>query len=233
MKSAGIAIEGEFGGCVRPVRIISTEANLVPGFPDVEKQERVIYGELRETNHMHHRRMVVVDFLGQVFGGLGLVMSRERLDHAPVSALKVTLPRSAAVLFEQGFVGTAEFMKIREAWDDNSMAFVEGASGAETDDLLNQPGVGGCVRHGQLGREAGVFEELSRGASDHEAMMGVIRRRFPGLTDPPFLFVEMVFPNQFIGVGKGVLLEIEGAWIGSNFAGRERAASQHNQEQQT
>ena len=57
--------------------------------------------------------------------------------------------------------------------------------------------------------ETRVEEELPGGASEHEAMEGVIRPGGTGLGLPVSLAVVAVFPNQQVGEGKCVGVEVE------------------------
>ena len=158
---------------------------------------------------MHDRRSVVLDFPHQVLGGLALLMPAERPDHPPMPALKITLPHAAALRFQESFLPLAERAQVRVAGDDNFFRFGQLFARTRRNHLANLSAVSGGVGFRQGRLEAGILKKLLRRTGDDETAVGVIGFRFTGPVGPFTVFVEVIFPNQFVGVGKCVLLENE------------------------
>jgi hypothetical protein len=127
-----------------------------------------------------------------------------------MSPLKVAEPGAARFRLEQGTVVCAEIVQVCVAWDSNP--FFEGrlCAWARGEDLTDQAAVGQIIGGPGFRVEHGVGEELFGGSDDDETMVAVFGRRRSGFAAPPALGVPGILPNEFIGVGKGVLAKGEG-----------------------
>src|SRR5436190_5860938 len=77
------------------------------------------------------------------------------------------------------------------------------------DDLVDEVTVSGFVRSGQVWSEAGIHEELLGGSSQHETAQPIGGFRIALMRDPLSRAVEFVDPEQLVGEGEGVALEVE------------------------
>lgn len=223
-ESAGGAVKSKRGGLVRVVGIVGGETYFTVGFDGVEKQEGVIDAQRGKTDEMHDGRAVVFEVGDQSVGHALFKAVAEGHDEAPVAALEIALPRAAASEFKQRGLRGAEAMQIRIAGDDDFFRFGREFGGVRGGDAANQFAIGGGIGDGEVGVETGVFEELLGGAGHDKAVMVIFRRGVARVTDPFAVFVIVIFPNQFVGIGEGIGLKIERAPVVGGGRGRCRAA---------
>src|SRR5262249_51836110 len=97
--------------CLRTVRfvwIVDRKLDRVFHGLCCEHQQRVIDAQLREADDMDYGRPILFDVEEQLLRRVFLVRAIEWKDHAPMAALKITLPRTTAFVFEQPLVRRAE-----------------------------------------------------------------------------------------------------------------------------
>ena len=111
----------------------------------------MIDGQAGEAHQVHDRRSVVLDFPHQALGGLALLIPAERPDHPPMPALKITLPRAAAMRFQESFLPLAECAQVRVAGDDNFFLFGHSFARTGRNHLANPPSVSGGYDHDGCG----------------------------------------------------------------------------------
>lgn len=214
LESAGGAVEGERGGFAGIVGVVGGETDLLVRFAGIEEEEGVVDAERGEADDVDDGRAVVLEVGKELFGHALLEATAEGHHDAPMAALEIALPRSAALRLEQRAPGGAEAVEIGIAGDDDFFGFRGEFGGVGSSDATNQFAVGGGVGDGQGGVEPGVLEELLGGAGDDEAMMGIFGRGVAGMADPLAVFVVVIFPDEFIGEGERVGLEVKGAAVG-------------------
>ena len=76
------------------------------------EQDGVVDSELREAAQVDDGQFARRDLVGESASFARLSGAGEREGQAPVAALKIAMPRAAAVFLEQGFVGRAEFAQV-------------------------------------------------------------------------------------------------------------------------
>ena len=123
IKRAGGAVEGKRGGLRRVIGIVSGETDYLFRFAGDKQQDGVIDAERREANEMNDRRAIVFDVGDELFGLALLETVGEWHHDAPVSALKITLPRAAALFLQQGSLRGAEGVQIGVAGNDDFFGF--------------------------------------------------------------------------------------------------------------
>src|SRR2546425_451799 len=79
----------------------------------------MIDSQTGKTHQVHDRRGVVPDLRHQALGGSVLLRPAEGPDHPPMPALKITLPRAAALRLQEGFLPMAERVQVCVARDDD------------------------------------------------------------------------------------------------------------------
>jgi len=208
-KYAARAVELQCCWFLRGIRIVCCEQDFLIGLSCVEQDHGMVDLQARKADEVNDRRAVLPDFSGQLLRGAFLVTSAERPDHAPVSTLKITLPRSAAFLFQEILLRHAELAQVRIAGNNDFFIIRHFFTRTARNNLVDELAIGLFVSGGLRWIEAGVDEELFRRAGDDKAMVRVIRLRLARSMDPFALRVEVVFPDQLVRVGESVVLKIE------------------------
>lgn len=210
IEGAGGTVVGELGGVIGFVGVVGGEDDLAISFGGVEEEDGVVDGELGEADEMNDGRAVVSDFLHEFCGHVLLLMTAEGIHDAPMTALDVALPGAPAFLLEKVLLGAAEIAEVGVAGNDDFAGIGEFAFRTAGEDAMDELTIGVGVGDGSGGIEAGVLKELARGTDDDEAVVGVIGFRVMRFADPFTMVVVVIIPDELVGVGEGVALEIEG-----------------------
>src|SRR6266436_630522 len=109
---------------------------------------------------MNNRRAVSFQGIDQLPGRPFLMPPGEGKDHAPVTALKIALPRATTSRLEQSLPRAAEPEQVCIAWENNALIFRQLAPWAYGQNAPDQFLISLLVRDGQIRIKAGMVEKL-------------------------------------------------------------------------
>lgn len=185
-----------------------------------EDHQRVVYGQARECDDVDDREAAKDEGFLQFCSHRDLVVAGDGEDHSPVAALDVALPGAAAVLSQEIGLRGAELSQIGKAGNDDAVGGVRGANGASTCYETGESCVAASIKRLAVGKKCSVKKELPRGTGDDETVVRVNGRRivFAG-GGFACLRIELIFPDQVVGVGESICIEIEAAARGDRVCG--------------
>lgn len=196
------------------IRIVAMEVDSAVRGTRGENQDDMVHRQTWKRDDVDDREASGGERFLQLRRGLGLAGARERENHPPVSPLRVTLPGAAAILPKEAGVGRAELTQIGEAGNGDVIGGNRRANRASTRDEANVSRSRGIVQRRTIGKKGRVEEELPRGADDDETVVR-IRRRGIVFAGSGFAGrgIELVFPDEFVRIGKRVGVEVECSFL--------------------
>ncbi len=172
----------------------------------------MVDGQRGKAQQVDDRRGVLLDLLEQPRGGPVLMAAHDRHHDAPVAAHDVGAPGPTALFLEQGGARPAQLAQPREAGNHHPALPARRLSLIPVQHRPDDAAVGRVAGRRSLRIEAGVVEELSRGADQHEAAVHVVRRGLaPAEDGGRGGWIEVVLPDQLVGKREGVALQLEAA----------------------
>lgn len=212
-------MEGQRGGFIREIRIVRGEINPILRFHGIKQNHPVINGQGGEGDEVNDGRKAVFNAGEQFGGGTVLVRARDGEDHAPMAAQDVRAPGPAAFSLQELFFGGAEFTEASGSGDDDGI--YRRHPRVPGNDLPDQAAVGVVAGDLLSAIETGMIEELPGGAGEDETAMGVGGGGFAlAKGHRARRGIELIFPQQFIGEGEGIVREIKTAWSFTGHANR-------------
>ena len=147
--------------------------------------------------------------LEQLPGHSFLMAAAEGEHHAPMASLKITMPGAAAFGFQKFFLSATERAQIGITGNDDLVLLEERFSRIRGGDLANEMPVSAVVGHRPGRIETGIYKELAGASSNDEAMVSIVRLWVAASINPFALRIEIIFPDQVVGVSERIFLEIE------------------------
>jgi hypothetical protein len=170
----------------------------------------VIDGQRRKFNQMNNRRNILAHAGNQTVGRDLLMTAGNRQHHAPMAAENVRMPRSSAFGLQPFRMRRAERPQAGKSREYDAFFGIAPLAGTLPDHRANQRAILVRTHRPSGGIESGVEKKLPRRAHNHKAPVRIGWFWLPAMKrHPARRRIKPVFPDQFVGIGKGIGEKIE------------------------